>query len=528
MRKAGVTAVIGAIVLCMAGCGAETAEKAGKEVENENGHRAEAELTLYDRNSARHRFDDRIAQEIMKRTGVRIEVIDSTEDTAGKEEQMFTMKDYPDMIKVELNMINQYEHAGYLVDLEPYLPELPAVREMYGDMLKKMMTDEGQLFYLGNWYGADTDAAFGFQIRYDYMKELVGKERADSDEPFTEEEFLKLLRLFSEKYPSVGGERSIPFTTRKEYGYIEGLRGMYGLKEYSVKDGRIYHLVRDAGFKKMMEFMNQMYREELLDKEWLLNHKELYHKKLESGRVFATACTYWDVEEVNEVLREKNGEDAFFACYKVLGKGIEETETTYGGRNSIGWDVIAVTDRCKNIDAALKVIDFLASEEGQYLMLWGIEGEDWDYINGVRTPREKNVELFAGDVNEAVEKTDIRRWMWFIKNGNGKDGTPYDVMTKYRVSREAELANRRMAGDYWDASEYLGLEPENGTQESLMWTKIENIYKKYFPRVIDAESREEMQRLYYKMVRDMEEEGLARVERVWTRNYQKNKERLEE
>ena len=118
--------------------------------------------------------------------------------------------------------------------------------------------------------------------------------------------------------------------------------------------------------------------------------------------------------------------------------------------------------------------------------------------------------------------------MWFIKNGNGKDGTPYDVMTKYRVSREAELANRRMAGDYWDASEYLGLEPENGTQESLMWTKIENIYKKYFPRVIDAESREEMQRLYYKMVRDMEEEGLARVERVWTRNYQKNKERLEE
>ena len=528
MRKAGVTAVIGAIVLCMAGCGAETAEKAGKEVENENGHRAEAELTLYDRNSARHRFDDRIAQEIMKRTGVRIEVIDSTEDTAGKEEQMFTMKDYPDMIKVELNMIDQYEHAGYLVDLEPYLPELPAVREMYGDMLKKMMTDEGQLFYLGNWYGADTDAAFGFQIRYDYMKELVGKERADSDEPFTEEEFLELLRLFSEKYPSVGGERSIPFTTRKEYGYIEGLRGMYGLKEYSVKDGRIYHLVRDAGFKKMMEFMNQMYREELLDKEWLLNRKELYHKKLESGRVFATACTYWDVEEVNEVLREKNGEDAFFACYKVLGKGIEETETTYGGRNSIGWDAIAVTDRCKNIDAALKVIDFLASEEGQYLMLWGIEGEDWDYINGVRTPREKNVELFAGDVNEAVEKTDIRRWMWFIKNGNGKDGTPYDVMTKYRVSREAELANRRMAGDYWDASEYLGLEPENGTQESLMWTKIENIYKKYFPRVIDAESREEMQRLYYKMVRDMEEEGLARVERVWTRNYQKNKERLEE
>lgn len=526
MRKAGVIAAAGLVILCMAGCRAENPEKTGKETEPESGGKTEAELTLYDRNSARRRFDDRIAQEIMKRTGVRIEVIDSTEDTAGKEEQMFTMKDYPDVIKVDLNIIDQYENAGYLIDLKPYLPELPSVTEMYGDMLKKMETDEGQLFYLGNWYGADTDAAFGFQIRYDYMKELVGKERAVSDEPFTEEEFLELLRLFSEKYPSVGGERSIPFTTRKEYGYIESLRGMYGLKEYAVKGGRLCHLVRDDNFKRMMEFVNQLYREELLDKEWLLNHEDLYYNKLKSGRVFATACTYWDMEKVNEALREQNGEDAFFACYKVLGKGIEKTETTYGGRNSIGWDAIAVTDRCENIDAALRVIDFLASEEGQYLMLWGIEGEDWDYVNGIRTPREKNVKLFAGDVSEAVEKTDIRRWMWFIKNGNGKDGTPYDVMTKYHVSREAELANRRMAEDYWDSSEYLGLEPENGTQESLMWTKIENIYKKYFPRIIDAESGEEMQLLYYKMVRDMEEEGLDKVERVWTRNYQKNKERL--
>ena len=240
-----------------------------------------------------------------------------------------------------------------------------------------------------------------------------------------------------------------------------------------------------------------------------------------SGRVFATACAYWDVQEVNAELRKINGEDSFFACYKVLGDGIKENETTYGGRNSIGWDAIAITDHCTNIDAALKVIDFLASEEGQYLMLWGIEGEDWNYVDGVRTPKEKNVEMFTRDIADAIEKTDIRRWIWFIKNGNGKDGTPYDMMTKYQVSREAELANRRMADDYWDISEFLGLEPENGTEESLMWTKIENIYDKAFPRIIDAESRGEMRSLYYKMLRDMEEEGLSKVEDVWTRNYLK-------
>ena len=510
------------VLACLMGCTSRIAmEREETEAEDIEVIGKEAELTLFDKNSKRHFFDDRIAQKIMEKTGVSIHVIDSTEDAAGKEEQMFTMKEYPDMIKVELEAINKYEDAGYLVDLEPYLSMLPSVTEMYGDMLKKMRTEDGKLFYLGNWYGKDTDAAFGFQIRYDYLKELVGKERADSDEPFTEDEFLALLRRFSEKYPQIGEEKMIPFTVCKDYGYLESLHGMYGLKRYSVQNGRVRHLARDANYKNMIEFMNQMYREKLLDKEWILNRKELYQKKLVSGRVFATACAYWDVQEVNAELRKINGEDSFFACYKVLGDGIKENETTYGGRNSIGWDAIAITDHCTNIDAALKVIDFLASEEGQYLMLWGIEGEDWNYVDGVRTPKEKNVEMFTRDIADAIEKTDIRRWIWFIKNGNGKDGTPYDMMTKYQVSREAELANRRMADDYWDISEFLGLEPENGTEESLMWTKIENIYDKAFPRIIDAESRGEMQSLYYKLLRDMEEEGLSKVEDVWTRNYLK-------
>lgn len=28
-------------------------------------------------------------------------------------------------------------------------------------------------------------------------------------------------------------------------------------------------------------------------------------------------------------------------------------------------------------DAAMKMINYLASEEGQYLLMWGIEGTNW-------------------------------------------------------------------------------------------------------------------------------------------------------
>ena len=485
-------------------------------------------LTLFDKNSDRHTFDDRIAQEIMERTGVKIQVIDSTDNAAEREELMYTYQDYPDMIKVDLDAISKYQDAGYLIDLSPYLSELPAVEEMYGDMLNRFRTEDGALYYLGNWYGEDRDAVSGFQIRYDYLVELVGKERADSDEPFTQEEFLELLRAFAEKHPEIDGQPSIPFTTCRDYDYLATLQGMYGMKTYYMENGQLKHLTKDPAYIQMLSFMNQMYREGLLDKEWILNRLELYQEKIRSGRVFATACSYWHISNENSILRAEGSSNAFYACYKVLGNGIAGDGTTYGGRNSMGWDAIAVTDHCKDMEAALKVINFLASEEGQYLMLWGIEGEDWSFVNGVRTPSEENLELFTKSVNRAIEQTGIRRWIWFIKNGNGSDGSPYDMMTKYRPTLEAQLANRRMSSDYWDTSVYLGLNPESGTQESLMWTSIQNLYDETFPRMVNAASEESMLEMYEKLLLDMEAEGLSSVEAVWTQNYQKQMEQWKE
>lgn len=508
---------------CVLGCGAETEAfpDAADDAQTE-------ELVLFDKNANRHSFDDRIAQEIMKRTGVTIRVIDSTDDASKKEELMFSYQDYPDIIKVGLHAIDKYQDAGYLIDLDPYLPNLPAVTDMYADMLNRMRAQDGSLYYLGNWYGKDPDAVLGFQIRYDYLVELAGKERADSDEPFTQEEFLELLRAFSRKYPKINGKPSIPFTTCRDYACQSAIEGMYGIKDYYEKDGRLYHPARDPNYIRMITFQNQMYREGLLDKEWVVNRADLYQEKLTSGRVFATACAYWDLSSQNSDLRAQYGDDAFFACYKVLGEGVEASQTSYGGRNSIGWDAIAVTDHCRNMEAALKVINFLASEEGQYLMLWGIEGEDWNYVNQVRTPTPENLALFTRDIAQATDQTGIRRWLWFIKNGNGSDGSPYDMMTKYSPSREAALANRRMATDYWDASEYMDLDPANDSEESLMLFNIDSIYDKTFPRMVNAESQESLTELYRKLIQDMELEGLADVEAVWTEHYQQRMEQWRE
>lgn len=477
-------------------------------------------LTVFDINAGSHRFDDRIAQEIIKRTGVEIRVIDPTEDSGEKVKLMLAYRDYPDMILVGLGSIGRYQSAGALVDLAPYMEQLPNVEAMYGDMLDRLRTKEGALYYLSNWYDKDEDAVAAFHIRYDYMCEVAGKERADSDEPFTREEFLDLLRSFKEKYPEINGQDSIPFSLCIDLNYSLALEGMYGLKTYCEGESGLYYTARDPRYLSMLLFLNEMYREGLLDKEWVVNRRALFSRKMRGGRVFATACAYWDLDEDTAVMKKEQGEGSAFYAYKVLGDGILETETTYSGRNSLGWDAIAVTDNCQNIDAALKVMDFLSSEEGQYLMMWGIEGEDWDYVNGVRTPKAEMIAAYSEDINQAIEDTYVRRWTWFIKNGTGSDGSPYDMMTKYTPSKEAQINNRRMRYDYWDTSWYADLEPESGTEEALMYNNVEKIFDNAYPKVVNAKSEEECRELYEKMIKDMEDAGLKHVEAVITQKYE--------
>ena len=73
-------------------------------------------------------------------------------------------------------------------------------------------------------------------MRYDILCELVGQERADSDEPFTEQEFVDLCRQFKEKYPEIDGKESIAVTLDAESTNYDGtIRGMYGRSFFTIE-----------------------------------------------------------------------------------------------------------------------------------------------------------------------------------------------------------------------------------------------------------------------------------------------------
>ena len=168
-------------------------------------------ISFFDKNSGIKAFDDRIAEELMNRTGVNIDLISPTGDPAEKLSLMLAGQDYPDIILMDRSsdIVNKYIEAGALVNLSDYMDKLPNVVEMYGDTLNKIRYTDGNNYYLSNWYGPDPDPVNGFICRYDIMVDLVGQERADSDEPFTVSEMEEVFKQFKEKYPTLEGKDSV-------------------------------------------------------------------------------------------------------------------------------------------------------------------------------------------------------------------------------------------------------------------------------------------------------------------------------
>lgn len=480
-------------------------------------------LTFFDKNTG-DQFNNPVAQEITKRTGITFQIQQPTGNPEEKLNLMLTSNDLPDIVLMDRrsDIVNKYIAAGALIPLDDLIQEYGSnITAMYGDVLNKSRYMDGKNYYLNNWYGMDPDPNWSINMRMDVLKEFGYGEKAEKGESFTQEEFVDLLRKFKEKYPAVNGKDSIPFTLNADHmpTIIGTFKGMYGMKSYYETDGKLELDVRHPRYLEMIKFINGLQTEGLLDKEWAVNKTQIYDQKTTSGRVFATGGGL--PTEANRLLREQFGEDTDkqFYAFKVVADGVDPSQTTFGPRSSLGWDAIGITVSNKHPVETIKMMDFLVSEEGQYLLQWGLEGTHWDMKDGKHTPRPEVLQGFKDNWNEYSKATGIRKWTWFIKNGNGTDGTPYDLAAKYDRDPISAHALISMKDSTWDSSLYDNLGPLGGTPDALVEQKVKDITDKGFTSMIYAESAAEAENAYNKMIANLQANKAEKIEEIYSKNY---------
>ncbi len=476
-------------------------------------------LTFFDKNTG-DAFENPVAEKITELTGIKIEVQQPTGNPEEKLGLMLISGDLPDLVLMDRrsDMVNKYIAGGALIPLNDLIEQYaPNVKAQYGEVLNESRYEDGKNYYLNNWYGTDPDPERGIAIRMDLLKEFGYGEKAENDEYFTQEEFVDMLKQYKAKY----GEDVIPFTVNGEYQetYMSTFRGMYGMKPYYEADGKLLLDVRHPRYLDMCKFVNMLYREGLLDNEWAVNKSDLFNQKMSGGNVMAANSGIPD--QINTLFREEEGEETEkqFHVFNIVADGVDPSATTFNPRPSLGWDAIGITVKNEHPEETMKFIDFLASEEGQYLLMWGVEGLHWDYVDGVHVPHDDIIPGFQKDWGEYSKQTGIRKWTWFIKNGIGADGTPYDLVTKYAISDAAAHARKAMATTVYDTAPYDDVGPVAGTMEALTEQKLKDMIDQAFAKMAFASSEEEVETIYNQMITDLDANGAPDIEAIYTKNF---------
>jgi putative aldouronate transport system substrate-binding protein len=146
--------------------------------------------------------------------------------------------------------------------------------------------------------------------------------------------------------------------------------------------------VVDRTFTKYFEdevlFMRKMISEGLFDVEAFTQDDNTAKSKYATGRVALTAAHYPHIRTNTEALRNEHPEMEYIPLGPINdGAGNPYMPENVRLSGSTGSAVMMLTKDCKNPEAAVKYLNYINSEEGKLLAYLGIQGNHWDYVDGV-------------------------------------------------------------------------------------------------------------------------------------------------
>lgn len=399
MKRAGVTILAAAMVLsCFSGCGSSSGDES-KSSNNDSANESNTasgdsdsstsgevvELTFYNADGQEDPWTDPVALALTEATGVKLK----TEYPVGSDENRISLMiaegNYPDMIYAKGDASSLIE-AGVLIDMTDLIEQYgPHIKAMYGDEFDKLKysEDDQSIYQLTSYSMGSTlyESSGTAQLQWDVLKEN------DYKVPNSLEEFETMIKSYMEAHPqtddgldTIGLTLSVSdwhwmITMGNPSAYIA--EGAPDNGEWLVDDE--YNVTYKYASEKVREYfkwLNRMYNEGVLDPEFATQTHEDYIAKIASGRVLALTDTDWDYNDGEKVLISDGKLGKTYAglpltmdedtkCASLMYQGL----TTGQG--------VGITTTCKDPVAAIKYLDYLCSDEGQVLVNWGIEGENY-------------------------------------------------------------------------------------------------------------------------------------------------------
>ncbi|OUS76395.1 hypothetical protein B1748_11965 [Paenibacillus sp. MY03] len=333
-----------------------------------------------DRREAPVRKDWAIFDRIFERTNARIEFEPVPSDGVTEKKQiMIATNSVTDFMTVPHADARLYGNEGVFLDLSSYIdehaPHIKAYFEEYPAAKALVTGEDGGVYSVPGLEGLGFN--YNWIVRQDLMEEYGLKS------PDTPEQLYEMLKAFKErnpdKYPLV--TQGVGGTTGLYKVMLRAFTGIEGYIQLEPESGEYKFAGDHPGFVDSLEYMNKLYNEKLLDPEFAILNGAQWEERMLTGKSFVTY--HWKTR--NQLLTDRAAEAGLIPGYnanamlEIAASGIKKYQYS---RDIFSTGGIAISANVKDKVAAVKLLDYLLSEEGSDYLALGIDGETYDRSEG--------------------------------------------------------------------------------------------------------------------------------------------------
>ncbi len=498
------------------------------------GYEAELELwTPFAWKTCNRSFDRYEALSTVKQiTGVDVTCDVALSDATEAIYLMMATKNWPDIITLDgaTPIVAELIEGGYVYSLtelaEQYDPDFLA-------SLPEDMVEAGKVTGDDTVWGMVSDIApswkyeggtvngnlgnQGYMVRHDIWEALGKPSIATPDDLFN------TLMLFKEKYPTLDGKESVALG-----GYGNGGDGTlltigysFGLKQdisINYEDNTVTSRFLDPNYEEFAVFMNKLYRNGLLDKEFFVKNAQQSTEGATSN-VFMMPWVYHALDEANMILRQTDPNSMFVAIEPMSATGNDFTFR--GSSRRTGSSIALITKACSDPAAALRLMRYGASPAGSLQMYKGNPGQHYIVKDGV---------FYQSD--EVYEATQSGNWSEYNIDQGVNDfyffyyGSVEEGQRTYELREQFDIPNT-YPYSYDGTNEIFGMSVNPSTDAGIAFSYANQIGWTEQARAICAASEEECRQIVQQMQQEIREVyNFDLLEAFWTEQYRSNLERF--
>ena len=526
-------------VLVLSGCSSKSSSD-----ESDGKKDGVTELTLFsaDIHSQWDDMQSPVSKLVTEKTGVTINPEFDVNGGTQKIALMVASGEYPDLI-VPKGGAETLVEAGALIDLTDLIEEhAPNLKKIYGDYLSRLKwSNDDESIYILPTAAIDQqyfNPSHGVGLQHAVVKELGYPEIK------TLKDFENAIRDYKEKNPTIDGQPTLGLSLlADDWRIMISTTNPAFWSTGASDDGEFYvdpetyeatfHYKRPEE-KEYFRWLNHMNDEGLLDPESFVQKYDQYLAKLSSGRVLGIIDDDWQFAEAQRSLREQGKTDKMYGLYPAtLSEDIKHANFQSAGYLA-GWG-IGISVDAEDPVAAIKFLDFLASEEGQTLQNWGIEGEHYEIVDGKRVISEEEMDKRNNNANY-VKETGVGVLKGFapsygdgVEDSTGQTYTiasPEQVKDSYTDVEKEVLTNYgvEMWKDLYPQADEFPIKPwgaafnitvPGDSELALIEQKVLDIVKKRIPEVILADPAD-FDKLYDNFLAEIDKAGAKDAEKMRT------------